>query len=297
MKVLLQSRAVSYFAAGGAVLFWASSFAAIRYSLRYYSPEAIMLFRFIIASAVLLGYCVYKKIPLPQKRDIPLFIASGFVGLFIYMWAFITGTSFVSAGISSFVIATSPIFTLILSIVLLKEKAGLLIWVGVLISFAGIAVISLSQAGEVQRSIGILLLLAASVSTSMLTIIQKRLLQKYTALQCSAYSVGFAVLFMFIFLPALVREFPHAPMYANFVIVYLGVFPAATAYFLWSLALSKAEKTVYVTSVLYLVPFLASIIAFLWLGEEMPALALLGGVIIITGMVITNVMQRRRVVQ
>jgi len=256
-----------------------------------------MLFRFLVASALLLGYCACKKIPLPEKRDIPLFIAGGFAGLFLYMWAFITGTSFASAGISSFIISTSPIFTLILSVVFLKEKAGFLTWLGVLISLLGIAVISLSQTQEIQRGIGILLLLGASVSASTFTIIQKRLLRKYTALQCSAYSMGFAVLFMCIFLPALVRELPLAPMSANLVVVYLGVFPAAAAFSLWSYALSKAEKTVHVTSVLYLNPFLASIIAFFWLGEEMPALALVGGFIIIAGMVITNFMQGRRTAQ
>ena len=292
-----KSKIISYIAAAAAAFFWGSAFPAVRYSLQYYSPEAIMLFRFLVASVVLLGYCAFKRTPPPQKRDLPLFIAAGFLGLFLYMWAFITGTSFVSAGVSSFIIASSPIFTLILSIVFLREKAGLLIWVGVLISFAGIAMISFAQSGEVQLNFGILLLLAASVCGSIFTIIQKRLVLKYTAIQSSAYSVGIAALFMCIFLPVLVREFPQAPMSANLVIIFLGIFPAAAAYFLWSLALSYAEKTIYVTSFLYIVPFLASIIAFLWLGEGISAPALVGGVIIIAGMIITNFMQNKRTAQ
>ena len=256
-----------------------------------------MLFRFAIAAVVLLGYCAWNKIPPPEKRDLPLFIAAGFVGLFLYMWAFITGTSFVPAGISSFIIATAPIFTLILSIVFLKEKAGFLIWLGVLVSFAGIAIISFEQAGGMQFNIGILLLLAASIFTSLFTIIQKRLLIKYTAIQCSAYTVGIAALLMCVFLPILLREFPHAPLSANLVVIYLGLFPAAAAYFFWSLALLKAEKTIHVTSFLYLIPFLASVLAFFWLGEEISALALLGGAIIITGMVITNFIQGKPAAQ
>ena len=253
-----------------------------------------MLFRFLIASVVLLGYCGWKRIPPPEKRDLPLFLVAGFVGLFLYMWAFITGTSFVPAGISSFIIASAPIFTLILSILFLKEKASFFIWLGVLISFGGIAIISFAQAEGMELNIGILLLLAASVFTSTFAIMQKRLLRKYTAIQCSAYSVGLATLFMCIFFPVLIREFPHAPLSANLVIIYLGVFPAAVAYFLWSFALSKAEKTIYVMSFLYLTPFVASILAFFWLGEEISALALLGGVIIIVGMVITNFNQRKQ---
>ena len=292
MKTASYTRAISCIAAGVVMFFWASAFPAVRYSLQYYSPEALMLFRFLIASAVLFGYCAIKRIPPPEKRDLPLFLVSGFVGIFLYMWAFNTGTSFVPAGISSFIIASAPIFTLILSIVFLKEKSSFLIWLGVLISFIGIAIISFSQAESMQLNIGIFLLLAASLLTSIFTIIQKRLLLKYTAIQCAAYSVGFATLFMCIFFPALLREFPHVPLFANLVMVYLGVFPAAVAYFLWSFALSRAEKTIYVTSFLYLAPFLASIIAFFWLGETISILALFGGVVIILGMVLTNFKMR-----
>jgi len=293
LKLGSRSKTLSFIAAGIVAFFWASSFPAVRYAVQYYSPEAIMLARFLIASVLLLGYCALKKLPPPAKRDLPLFLAAGLLGLFVYMWAFITGTRFVSAGISSFIISSAPIFTLILSIVFLKEKAGFLIWIGVLISFAGLAMISFAQSGEVQLNIGIPLLLLASVSTSIFTIIQRRLLLTYTALQSSAYSFGFATLCMCIFFPILVREFPSAPISANLIIVYLGVFPAAIAYFLWSFALSKAEKTIHVTSFMYIIPFLASILAFLWLGEEISVAALLGGVIITAGMIITNFIQKK----
>ena len=288
-----RAKLISYVAAGFVVFFWAAAFPGVRYSLQYYSPVAIMLFRFLIASAVLLGYCVCKKIPPPRKGDLPLFMAAGFIGIFLYMWAFITGTSFVSAGISSFIISTAPLLTLILSIVFLKEKAGFSIWFGVLVGFGGIGIISFAQLAEGQLNIGILLLLAAACCTSISTIVQKYILSRYTAIQSAAYSIAFAALCMSVFMPRLVREFLHVPMHVNLFVIYLGMFPAASAYFLWNLALSKAEKTVHVTSFMYIIPFLASVIAFFWLGEEMSALALFGGVVIIAGMVIINFRQFR----
>jgi len=293
LKAILQSRAVPYLAAFGTVFFWASAFPAARYILQYYSPESIMLFRFTVAAVVLLGYCGVNKIPPPEKRDLPLFLLAGFVGLFMYSWFSVTGISLVPAGISSFVISSAPIFTLILSIVFLKEKASGLIWVGVLVSLAGLAMISSTQMEGLQLNVGILFLLVAAGCTSTFNIVQKRIVRKYTAIQSSAYSFGIAALLMWVFLPTLVREFPHAPMTANLLIVFLGLFPSAIAYFLWGFALSRAEKTIYVSSFIYLMPFFSSILAFLWLGEELPVLALLGGGIIIAGMVITNVKQRK----
>ena len=279
---------IPYLAASGTVLLWASSFPTVRYSLNYYSPEALMIFRFLIASAVLITYCLIKKVPLPRFKDLPMFMSAGFVGLFLYMWAFNTGAGMVLSGISGFIIASAPVFTLLLSIIFLKEKAGWLIWLGVLISFCGIVIIGSTQMADMQLNFGVLLLLSAAVFTSIYNIIQKRILRDYTAMQATAYSMIFGTIFMCIFLPDLIREFPNAPMRANVAIIYLGVLPAALAYFLWGYALSKVKKTVYVTGFLYLTPFMASIIAFLWLGERMPALAFLGGAVVITGMVLIN---------
>jgi len=281
-------KSLPYIAAAATALLWSSAFPAVRDVLNYYSPEALMLFRFLVASAVLLVYCIIKKVPLPHKRDLPIFIGSGLTGLFLYMWAFNTGAAMVYSGISGFIIAASPVLTLILSVIFLKEKAGPIIWLGVLISFGGIVLIATTQVTDMQFNWGIVLLLSAAILTSSYNIIQKKILKKYTVTQATSYTVIIGTLFMFIFFPHLIREFPYAPMRVNMLVVYLGLFPAALAYFLWAYALSKVEKTVYATSFMYPIPFLASIFAFFWLGERLPPLAIVGGIIIVVGMIITN---------
>ena len=292
LSTSLHKKILPYFAAFGTILFWSSAFPAVRYALEYFSPGALMIYRFLVASAFLLGYCAIKRVPLPGRRDVPFFAAAGFIGLFMYMWAFNTGTGMVPSGISGFVIAAAPVFTLILSIIFLKEKAGLLIWIGVILSFAGIGVIAFAQIYQVQLNIGVVLLLGAAIFTSIFNILQKRLMRKYTAIQATAYSVSFGTLFMCIFIPDMLRQLPYAPLSANLVVVYLGLFPAAIAYFLWAYALNAVEKTIYITSFIYLSPFLASLMAFWWLGEVVPTLAFVGGVIVIAGMIITNIFKK-----
>ena len=271
---------------------WASAFPAVRYVLRYLSPEALMLYRFIIASAFLLGYCAIKKIPPPKFEDAPLFILSGFVGLFLYMWAFNAGTVHVPAGISSFIISSAPIITLVLSIFMINEKATPIIWVGAITSLIGIGIIGLANEGDFRLSFGIVLLVAAAIFTSFYNIFQKQILEKYSPLQATTYSIAFGTTPMFIFMPNLMRELPGTHLGAHLIVAYLAVFPAAIAFFLWIYALSKAEKVIYVTSFSYLSPFIATIIAFLWLGETIPATAILGGVVVIVGMVIAGMRKK-----
>lgn len=289
-----KSKILPYIAAGVTVVLWASAFPAVRYSFDYYSPEVVMVFRFLVASAVLIGYCLIKKVPLPKKADIPLFMLSGFLGFFIYMWAFNVGTALVLSGISSFVIATVPVFTLFLSIIFLKEKTDLLIWLGVGVSLIGMIIIGATQVTEMQLNLGIWILLLAALCASGFMIIQRRLLERYTTIQATAYSMIFGTACMCVFLPRLISEFSLDYVAANVVVVYLGVFPAALAYFCFVYALSRAEKTIYVASFLYLIPFVASLLAFWWLGERMPIIAFVGGLVIIAGMVIINISKNKK---
>jgi len=284
------SKRLPYFAALGTVVLWASAFPAVKYTLEYYSPESLMLVRFIAASAFLLLYCIAKKIKPPALRDLPLFALSGFAGLFVYMWAFNTGTNLVASGVSSFIITTAPVFTLILSIFFLREKATPSIWIGVIVSFGGIALISATQVTDMQLNHGIWLLLIASISAAAYNILLKFILRKYAPFQATAYTIISGTIFMFIFTPNMLREFPQVPLSGHVVILYLGLFPAAIAYLLWGYALSKAAKTIYVTSFSYLSPFLASLIAFIWLGETLsPMIFIGGGSIAISGMIMINI--------
>lgn len=272
----------------GTVLFWSSAFPAVKFALDYFSAGPLMLYRFLVASAVLTAYCAIKKVPLPAKQDLPMFTLCGFVGLFIYMWAFNAGTDLVLSGVSGFIIASAPIFTLIFSIIFLKERASKFIWLGVIVSFFGIVIIALTQMTGLTLNLGVWLLLIAAVSASLFIVIQRHLLTKYTVMQTTAYSIIIGTAFMLVFTPALLQELPNVPITAHATVAYLGLFPAATAYFLWAYALAKAEKTVHITGFLYLSPFLTSLMAFLWLNETLPWLTIAGGIIVIIGMVITK---------
>ncbi len=284
----------SYAAALFAILFWSSAFPAVKYCLDSYSPESIMLFRFLVASATLAVFALFKGIKPPRKKDILLFASCGFVGIFLYMWAFNTGTSLVSSGISSFIIAFAPAITLVLSILILKEKAGFNTWLGVAISCTGLVIVAYGKSAKFELNLGIVILTGAAFCTAAYNILQRQLLKRYSPTEAISYCVWFATMFMLVFLPKLAAEFPGKPLGVNLTIVYLGVFPAAVSYFLWSFALSKAEKTVHVTNFLFLSPFSSVLLSYLWLGEHMPVISFAGGIVIIGGMVYSNLVNRRK---
>ena len=282
------SQTATYLAALATIILWSSAFAVTKYALDYFSPGALMFYRFLFASATLIIVGVFKKIRLPEKRDLPLFALGGFIGIFLYMLFFNFGATYVDSGISSLIISSSPVFAAITARIVLKEKVRFWSWVGIIISFGGIAIIALSQTQEYTLNIGVVFLLIAATTSGGHNVVQRLIVKKYTALEATTYSVLFATLFMVVFTPSLVRELPNTTLTANLFVIYLGIFPAAAAYFLWAYALSKAKKTSSVAVFLYLIPFLSVLIGYLWLGEVLSLWAILGGAVVIGGMMLSN---------
>jgi len=282
----------SLLAAMATIIMWASAFPFTRFLLEQYSPGAIMVLRFSLASIILIVISIIKKIKLPKVKDLPMFFAFGIVGVFAYSFFFNTGSSYVVAGVSSFIVSSAPVFTIILARIFLKEIIKPAAWFGVAISFSGLMVVMLSQTGRVSLNVGVLLLVGAAICASVLNITQRILVRKYTALEATTYAMIIGTIFMFIYLPEGIAEFRESTLPANLALIYLAIFPAVLAYITWGYALSKVEKTTQVTVFIYLIPFLSSLIGFFWLGETFSIWSLLGGVIIIGGMVLTNIFGR-----
>jgi len=270
-----------------AIIFWASAFAGIRAALEDFSPGPMALFRFIVASIVLLFIALFKKTPLPARKDIPFFIILGFFGITVYHVALNYGEITVTAGSASLLIASVPIFTALLAKVFLKERLSSRGWLGIFISFAGIALISLGEGKDYVIDIGALMIILAAISVSFFFVFQKYLHDRYGPLQITTYSIWAGTLLLMVFLPGLLEDMVDATAGNVLTVVYLGIFPAALAYLVWNYALSKVPASI-LASVLNISPVLAIIIGWIWLAEIPTVLAIIGGTIAIAGVLVVN---------
>ena len=268
------------------LVLWASAFAGIKVGLTGYGPGELALLRFLAASVVLGAYAVAVRMKSPARRDLPVLFLAGLLGVTIYHVALNTGERTVSAGAASLIVAAGPVFTALMSRAFLGERITRLGWVGVAVSFFGVALIAFGESvGDFRLETGALFVLISALSTAGYFVVSKRLLERYGSLEFTSYMIWAGTIPLLLWGPGLVRELPAAPVSATLAVVYLGVFPAAIAYLAWSYALKRMPATVLSTT-LNLSPLIAILLAWLLIAEVPAPISLVGGAIAMAGVVI-----------
>ena len=280
---------------------WGVNFSVIKVALIEIQPLAFNALRFPLAAATLFVLLRWRgAIPMPQPGDRIRIVLLGLLGNVVYQFLFIFGIDGTLAGNASLVLATVPIWTLILSTALGQGQHTGAVWVGVLAALGGIVLVVVGGNREVDFLAGLprgdLLLVAASVTWAVYTVGTQDLARKYGALAVTSWTLWIGTVGLVAAgagsLAGMDLRAVSPMAWAG--VAYAGVLGIAIAYLLWNYGLEHigSSRTAAFSN---LVPVVALVTAALWLGEKPTAPQLVGAVIIIGGVWLVRVAQAREV--
>ncbi len=286
-----------YFYAVAAMLFWGMSFVWSSILLKYYQPITIIFIRLLISSIFL--FCIiilFGKFQKIQRRDYKWFLLSALFNPFLYFLGENYGLKFSTSTIAAIIIATIPVFSPLAGYLAYREKLRWFNFIGIGLSFGGIAIMLLSQGMQLQVSfLGVLFLGGAVVSALLYTIMLKKLSATYSPLNIIGIQNFIGI---FLFLPLfLIFEFPRAlsvtpnrEIISSFLMLAILASSLSFVFFAHTVKILGIIKANIFSN---LIPVFTALFSFWILDESFTMQKIIGIVIVILGVYITEINRKK----
>lgn len=278
---------------------WGVNFTVVKFALNYFSPLIFNAARFSVASIFLLGFLWIREKSLRiHWEDFKRFLPLALIGNTLYQILFINGISRTTAGNSSLILATTPIFVSLFSSVSRVENVTREVWQSVLISFLGIFLIVLGSGKPLalteQNIIGDVLVLSGTICWSIYTVLSKPLLTRYNPLKLVTLTVALGTPpLVFVSAPYVSEEFfKIIPVEGWLSLAYSAVLAIGLGYAIWYTGVSSiggARTSLYE----YLVTVIAVATAYIFLSEDISPIQIVGALFVFIGLYLSRKLDRK----
>lgn len=279
-------------AAATTVTLWASSFVVIRAVGASYEAGSMALLRMLVGTLALTLIAARSGFRPPPRSQVPLLLAWGAGWFCVYNLALNTAEQTIDAGTTAMVVNLAPLIVVALAGLVLGEGFSRHLVMGAPISFLGVLVIGVSSSDARVQLEGVLLALLAAVVYAAATLVQKHLLRRVDAATLTWLGALTGTIALLPWGGQLVLDMATAPLGATLAVVYMGIFPTAIAFTTWAFVLSRSSAGS-TSATTYVVPALALLMSWAFLGETPTAVMLAGGVLCLVGVLVVRWPARR----
>lgn len=283
------------------MLFWGGTFIAGRILAGSVSPASAAFVRFVIATLALavLTRMIHGRIPIPSRRQWLSLLLLGMTGIVSYNILFFIGMQNIEAGRASLIIALNPLAITVAAAIFLDEKLSFMQFGGILISLTGaLFVISNGHPWSIFSGgfgIGEASILGCVASWTTYSLIGRNVLKTLSPLVSVFYSslIGTLLLFPFALNNNLTTNILTYSIYDWASLTFLGLLGTAVGVSFYYRAIQKigaSRSSVFIN----LVPFFSILLSWLMLGEAMKFSVLSGGLLLLTGVYLTNRLPKKQ---
>jgi drug/metabolite transporter (DMT)-like permease len=278
-----------------AVLF-GSSVVAVRVVVQEVPPLSLAVLRFGEAALLLVFVLMIfrgRELLSVKWRDLPLLVLLGIVLFAVFPVTFNASLRLIEASRGALLLATIPLWSALLARIAGSERLSARQVVGVFLSLGGVGLALAERGAAGQGGLGGLagdgLMLVTALCGAAYAVLAQRAFARYDALTVTTYAMVLGTLFL---LPAalvegLVGVLPRLDLRTVALLVFLGGFGGALAFFLWTFALTRLTPT-QVAVYINLNPLVAMVLAAALLAEHLTLVFAAGFGVVLAGVLLVN---------
>lgn len=283
----------SYLYAGLAILFWSTIPTAFKISLRELAILPVLTIASVTSGLVLFIILVLtgnlKQLRISTSKDLLNSAIMGLINPFLYYLILLRAYSLLPAQVAQPLNMIWPLVLVFLSVIMLHQKITKKSFAALLISFAGVYIIS-SQGNPFKPGhadpAGVFLALGSSIFWSLYFILNMRDRREESVKLFLNFLFASAYLIAAMLITGMWKaEFGFGGIAAS---VYLGIFEMGITFFLWLKALQTASSTDKVSNLVYIGPFISLIFVHFILHEPIYLTTPAGLLLIISGIFVQN---------
>jgi drug/metabolite transporter (DMT)-like permease len=285
------------------MVIFGTTFVAIKIALNDLGPLAMALARFLIALVIFAPFLRRGRQGMPAWQ----MAAMGFLGVTLFFSLQNWGLVYTTAANASIILSAIPALTAIIGWLALGEALNARRGAGILLSMAGVAVVVGGAAGDPlhdanvigglarnQTLLGDLMILGAALCWALYTVLGRHVVARLAPAVVTAHTAAWGVLFLapFALAETMTRgglsrgvAWPSPASWA--ALLFLAFVASGLAFYLYLFALTRleaGEAAVYVN----LSPVVTLIAADVVLAESITVLQLLGAVLVLAGVYLTE---------
>ena len=273
------------------VLIWSLNITVTRYVAEFISPISISFYRWLIAFVLMSPFVLLSvwKYRTEIRQHAWQFALLGACGMVFYQGLAYSAAHYTTATNMGIINAFTPIFTIFISMFILKEMPTRYAVIGGILSFLGLLYV-MSQ-GNLQSLVhlaghwGDLLMILAVFLYAFYGVFLKKWQIQMPLLTSLYVQIAFALLFHLPFVFVLGLDAINSQNVGS--VLYAGVFPSIVAPLVWMMAVQYIGPNR--TSIfMNVMPIGTALIAYFWLNEAWTIYHTIGGVIILLGIALAQ---------
>jgi drug/metabolite transporter (DMT)-like permease len=238
------------------------------------------------------------------RRELPAVAVYGLVGFVFVQLLYFVAIKRLEVGIALLIEFTAPVFVALWARFVLHEPVRRRVWVALTLSVAGLALVAQVWEGGTLNGIGVLAAFGAAVSLAVYFLLGEHNVGRRDPVSLTCLAFGFTTAFWAVFRPwwrfpfdLLGRDVSllgnlasqHLPMWVlGAWLILLGTVVPFTL----SVGALRHLRAAQVGLVGMVEPVAASVVAFVWLGEQLGIVQIVGGAVVLVGVVLAETARR-----